>query len=62
VYFARRGKTKAADYAGFLRRHSTSNEIDAETLARLRLAQPRGQCARRAGSRVPPGLFLCAAT
>ena len=49
VFFARRGhavyrvsSAKAADLRRFLRRHAKSNGIDAETLARLPLADPRG--------------------
>ena len=49
VFFARRGhavyrvsSAKAADLRRFLRRHVKSNGIDAETLARLPLADPRG--------------------
>jgi hypothetical protein len=49
VFFARRGhavfrvsSAKAADLRRFLRRHAKSNGIDAETLARLPLAGPRG--------------------
>ena len=55
VFFARRGhavyrvsSAKAADLRRFLRRHAKSNGIDAETLARLPLADPRGL--------QPPGL------
>ena len=52
VFFARRGhavfrvsSAKAADLRRFLRRHAKSNGIDAETLARMPLADPRGlQC------------------
>src|SRR6266568_5265097 len=49
VFFARRGhavfrvsSAKAADLRRFLRRHAKSNGIDAETLARLPLADPGG--------------------
>ena len=49
VFFARRGhdvyrvsSAKAADLRRFLRRHAKSNGIDAETLARIPLADPRG--------------------
>ena len=49
VFFARRGhavyrvsSAKAADLRRFLRRHAKSNGIDAETLARMPLADPRG--------------------
>ena len=49
VFFACRGhavfrvsSAKAADLRRFLRRHAKSNGIDAETLARLPLADPRG--------------------
>jgi transposase len=49
VYFARRGhavfrvsSAKAADLRRFLRRHAKSNGIDAETLARVPLADPGG--------------------
>ncbi len=49
VFFARRGhavyrvsSAKAADLRRFLRRHAKSNGIDAETLARLPLADPQG--------------------
>ncbi|HUK73290.1 MAG TPA: hypothetical protein VLW50_31830, partial [Streptosporangiaceae bacterium] len=49
VFFARRGhavyrvsSAKTADLRRFLRRHAKSNGIDAETLARLPLAGPRG--------------------
>jgi len=49
VFFARRGhavyrvsSAKAAELRRFLRRHAKSNGIDAETLARLPLADPRG--------------------
>jgi transposase len=49
VFFARRGHSvyrvssaKAADLRKFLRRHAKSNGIDAETLARMPLADPRG--------------------
>jgi len=49
VFFARRGhavfrvsSAKASDLRRFLRRHAKSNGIDAETLARLPLADPRG--------------------
>jgi transposase len=49
VFFARRGHAvfrvspaKAADLRRFLRRHAKSNGIDAETLARLPLADPGG--------------------
>ena len=49
VFFARRGhavfrvsSAKAADLRRFLCRHAKSNGIDAETLARLPLADPRG--------------------
>ncbi|HUK67271.1 MAG TPA: transposase, partial [Streptosporangiaceae bacterium] len=49
VFFARRGhavyrvsSANAADLRRFLRRHAKSNGIDAETLARLPLADPRG--------------------
>ena len=49
VFFARRGHSvyrvssaKAADLRRFLRRHAKSNGIDAETLARMPLADPRG--------------------
>jgi transposase len=49
VFFARRGHAvyrvspaKAADLRRFLRRHAKSNGIDAETLARMPLADPRG--------------------
>ena len=56
VFFARRGhavyrvsSAKAADLRRFLRRHAKSNGIDAETLARLPLADPRGQPLELAG-------------
>jgi transposase len=49
VFFARRGhdvyrvsSAKAADLRRFLRRHAKSNGIDAETLARIPLADPGG--------------------
>jgi transposase len=49
VFFARRGhdvfrvsSAKAADLRRFLRRHAKTNGIDAETLARMPLADPRG--------------------
>jgi transposase len=49
VFFARRGhavyrvsSAKAADLRRFLRRHAKSNGIDAETLARIPLADPAG--------------------
>jgi transposase len=49
VFFGRRGHTvyrvpsaKAADLRRFLSRHAKSNAIDAETLARLPLVDPRG--------------------
>ena len=49
VFFARRGhrvyrvsSAKAADLRRFLRRHAKSNGIDAETLARMPLADPGG--------------------
>jgi transposase len=49
VFFARRGhdvyrvsSAKAADLRRFLRRHAKSNGIDAETLARMPLADPAG--------------------
>jgi transposase len=49
VFFARRGhavyrvsSAKAADLRRFLRRHAKSNGIDAETLARMPLADPDG--------------------
>jgi transposase len=49
VFFARRGhavfrvsSAKASDLRRFSRRHAKSNGIDAETLARLPLADPRG--------------------
>jgi transposase len=49
VFFARRGhdvyrvsSAKAADLRKFLRRHAKSNGIDAETLARMPLADPGG--------------------
>jgi transposase len=49
VFFARRGhavyrvsSAKAADLRKFLRRHAKSNGIDAETLARMPLADPAG--------------------
>jgi transposase len=49
VFFARRGHAvyrvspaKAADLRRFLRRHAKSNGIDAETLARMPLADPGG--------------------
>ena len=49
VFFARRGHSvyrvssaKAADLRRFLRRHAKSKGIDAETLARMPLADPRG--------------------
>ena len=49
VFFARRGhdvyrvsSVKAADLRRFLRRHAKSNGIDAETLARIPLADPGG--------------------
>jgi transposase len=49
AYFDRRGHTvyrvssvKAADLRRFLSRHAKSNSIDAETLARLPLADPKG--------------------
>jgi transposase len=49
VFFARRGHSvyrvssaKAADLRRFLRRHAKSNGIDAETLARMPLADPAG--------------------
>ncbi|HLK00734.1 MAG TPA: transposase, partial [Streptosporangiaceae bacterium] len=49
VFFARRGhlvyrvsSAKAADLRRFLRRHAKSNGIDAETLARMPLANPGG--------------------
>ncbi|MGE5289430.1 MAG: IS110 family transposase, partial [Micromonosporaceae bacterium] len=49
VFSARRGhavyrvsSAKAADLRRFLRRHAKSNGIDADTLARLPLADPRG--------------------
>ena len=49
VFFARRGhavfrvsSAKAADLRKFFRRHAKSNGIDAETLARMPLADPRG--------------------
>ncbi len=49
VFFASRGHTvyrvssaKAADLRKFLRRHAKSNGIDAETLARIPLADPGG--------------------
>ena len=50
VFFARRGhavyrvsSAKAADLRRFLRRHAKSNGIDAETLARMPLADPDGR-------------------
>ena len=49
MFFARRGhdvyrvsSAKAADLRRFLRRHAKSNGIDAETLARMPLADPAG--------------------
>jgi transposase len=49
VFFARRGhavfrvsSAKAADLRRFLRRHAKTNGIDAETLARMPLADPQG--------------------
>ncbi len=49
VFFAQRGhavhrvsSAKAADLRRFLRRHAKSNGIDAETLARIPLADPGG--------------------
>ena len=49
VFFARRGhdvyrvsSAKASDLRRFLRRHAKSNGIDAETLARMPLADPAG--------------------
>jgi transposase len=49
VFFAGRGhavyrvsSAKAADLRKFLRRHAKSNGIDAETLARMPIADPRG--------------------
>src|SRR5690348_949303 len=49
VFFDRRGhdvyrvsSAKAADLRRFLRRHAKSNGIDAETLARIPLADPGG--------------------
>ncbi len=49
VFFARRGhdvyrvsSAKAADLRRFLRRHAKSNGMDAETLARMPLADPAG--------------------
>ena len=71
VFFARRGhavyrvsSAKAADLRRFLRRHAKSNGIDAETLARMPLADPGGLqqlelpgargCAGPAGPRVRP--------
>jgi len=49
VFFARQGhdvyrvsSAKAADLRRFLRRHAKSNGIDAETLARMPLADPAG--------------------
>jgi transposase len=49
VFFARRGhavcrvsSAKASDLRRFLRRHAKSNGIDAETLARMPLADPGG--------------------
>jgi len=49
VFFARRGhavyrvsSAKAADLRRFLRRHAKTNGIDAETLARMPLADPAG--------------------
>jgi len=49
VFFARRGhavfrvsSAKAADLRRFLRRHAKSNGIDADTLARMPLADPGG--------------------
>ena len=58
VFFARRGhdvyrvsSAKAADLRRFLRRHAKSNGIDAETLARMPLADPRRAAAPRAARR-----------
>jgi hypothetical protein len=49
VFFARRGhavyrvsSAKAADLRRFLRRHAKTNGIEAETLARMPLADPQG--------------------
>jgi transposase len=46
VFFARRGhavyRVKAADLRRFLRRHAKTDRVDAETLARMPLADPRG--------------------
>jgi transposase len=49
VFFAGRGhevyrvsSAKAADLRKFLRRHAKSSGIDAETLARIPIADPRG--------------------
>ena len=49
VFFARHGhavyrvsSAKAADLRRFLRRHAKTNGIDAETLARMPLADPQG--------------------
>ena len=67
VFFARRGHAvylvslaKAADLRRFLRRHAKSNGIDAETLARMPLADPAGPAATPAawpasGRAGPPG-------
>ena len=58
VFFAHRGhdvyrvsSAKAADLRRFLRRHAKSNGIDAETLARMPLADPGGlQCLELPGA------------